>query len=109
MCDNHGDDRNPETLLLDLKQKLVDLFEAIGIGKIATVLYRKRLINDETYQSMDMNITDKDKSRKIMQGVIVSVKANSINYDKFVEVLDGKSHEKEIIKILKKECKYKRL
>ena len=107
MSDDGGDDRGPEALLLDQTQKLVFLFEAIGIGTIATALYSKRLINEETYQSMDLNITDNDKSRKIMQGVMASVKANSNNYDKFVEVLDDKSHDKEIIKILKKECKYK--
>ena len=110
MSDDRGDYQGDnlerqKALLLNLMPKLIGLLEAVGIGTIATTLYSTGLINSETFDSIGLNTTDTEKSRQVMRGVENSVKVNSKNYDEFVKVLDDISHGKEIIKLLKKECK----
>ena len=94
-----------EDPLLAQMSNIMDLFEAVGVDTIATALYSEQIINKDTYQFMDLDKTDRKKCKKLVMGVITTVKISSEKYDKFVKVLDDNSEEKDTITILKKECK----
>ena len=95
-----------EGLLLAQMSNIMDLFEAVGVDTIATALYSEQIINQDTYQFMDLDKTDRKKCKKLVMGVITTSKISSEKYDKFVKVLNDISEEKDIINILKKECEF---
>ena len=95
-----------EGLLSAQLSNIMDLFEAVGVDTIATALYSEQIINQDTYQFVDLDKTDRKKCKKLMMGVIKTAKVSSEKYDKFVKVLNDNSDEKDIINILKKECEF---
>ena len=69
-----------------------------SIGSVADKCFSRNLISDETYRAItELNITNSDKTRKVLMNVKETISRNSGAYAEFLKVLD-ESGFKQLVK-----------
>ena len=72
-----------------------------SIGSVADKCLSRNLISDETYHGiLQLNMTNSDKTRKLLMNVKETISRNSGAFAEFLDVLD-ESGFKQLVKTLK--------
>ena len=74
------------------------------IGSVADGCISDRLISDDTYAAMlELNMTNADKTRKLLMNVKQTISMNSEAFMKFLEVLEKVGECSQLVDDLKKQ------
>ena len=73
------------------------------IGSVADKCFSKKLILDETYYAMlELNMTNSDKTRKLLMNIRKNISRSSGAFAEFLEVLDEISGCEQLVHDLKR-------